>query len=244
MINLEVNLSDLTGVGASAAQTSQLSSLSAQSFTSLLSEALSDTLAKLGINPDAITLSVENPPSQSNATSQPSAAATASPAAAPLAAVGSPFTAPAVAALASAAVNPTPSVMTPTATAPATTTAATTPPSPSGTLSVSADQAFDESYWSEQPPAVQQLETMQDPLERSALAENLANEGYPVDVPIMVWGWDPGKVMQARAADGYTWVPSALQQPVSQAPGLGDPGLAPYDPNNPPSGSIMVQAPG
>jgi hypothetical protein len=243
MINLEVNLSDLTGIGASAAQASQLSSLSAQSFTSLLSEALSDTLSKLGINPDAITLSVENPPSQSSATSQPSAAVTASPAAAPLAAP-SPFAAPAVAALASAAVNPTPSVMTPTATTPAATTAATTPPSPSSALSVSADQAFDESYWSEQPPAVQQLETIQDPLQRSALAENLANEGYSVDVPIMVWGWDPAKVMQARAADGYTWVPSALQQPVSQAPGLGDPGLAPYDPNNPPSGSIMVQAPG
>jgi hypothetical protein len=238
MINLEVNLSDLTGAGASAAQTSQLSSLSAQSFTSLLSEALSDTLSKLGINPDAITLSVENQPSQSNAAGQPSAAATPSPAASPLAAA-SPFAAAGASAAISTTVNPTPSPVMPSVTTPAATTLAS-----SGTLSFSADQAFDESYWSEQPPAVQQLETIQDPLERTALAENLANEGYPVDVPIMVWGWDPGKVMQARAADGYTWVPSALQPPVSQAPGLGDPGLAPYDPDNPPSGSIAVQVPG
>jgi hypothetical protein len=44
-----------------------------------------------------------------------------------------------------------------------------------------------------------------------------------------------------RQAAGYTWVPSAGQNPVEVAPGLGAVGnLAAYDPNNPPPGSIIV----
>ncbi len=48
----------------------------------------------------------------------------------------------------------------------------------------------------------------------------LASEGYSIDVPIMVWGWDPSITTAMRQADGYTWVPSALQNPVEDAPGL------------------------
>jgi hypothetical protein len=56
----------------------------------------------------------------------------------------------------------------------------------------------------------------------------------------MVWGWDAGKVTAARESYGYTWVPSALQQPVAAAPGITGGGITPYDPKNPPSGSIQV----
>ena len=87
---------------------------------------------------------------------------------------------------------------------------------------------------------MQQLRGIQDLGERQALGEQLANEGYSIDVPIMVWGWDAGKVTAARESYGYTWVPSALQQPLSAAPGVTGPGITPYDPNNPPSGSIQV----
>ena len=57
----------------------------------------------------------------------------------------------------------------------------------------------------------------------------------------MVWGWDPSIVTSMRQADGYTWVPSALQNPVEVAPDFPPSGtLAAYDPNNPPAGSIAV----
>jgi hypothetical protein len=82
---------------------------------------------------------------------------------------------------------------------------------------------------------------MQDPEQRAAYAHTLASEGYTIDVPIMVWGWDPSIVTSMRQADGYTWVPSATQNPVAVAPGLGALGNLPaYDPNNPPPGSILV----
>ena len=77
--------------------------------------------------------------------------------------------------------------------------------------------------------------------DRATLATQLASEGYSIDVPIMVWGWDPSTTMSMREADGYTWVPSALQTPVQDAPGLPSMGtLAAYDPNSPPAGSIAV----
>jgi hypothetical protein len=102
--------------------------------------------------------------------------------------------------------------------------------------------SFDESYWASQPPAVQQLQNIQDPAQRTEAATQLAQDGYTIDVPIMVWGWDPQLTTQLRQADGYTWVPSAEQQPVEVAPGLTFAGGASYDPTNPPAGSIIVQA--
>jgi len=109
------------------------------------------------------------------------------------------------------------------------------------TAPLDAQQTFDNAYWAEQPPAVQALRNIQDPAERAQLATQLAGEGYSIDVPIMVWGWDPSIVTSMRQADGYTWVPSALQNGVEMAPGLPSVGneLA-YNPNQPPSGSIAV----
>jgi len=99
--------------------------------------------------------------------------------------------------------------------------------------------SFDDAYWAQQPPAVQQLRDIQNPTERAQVAEQLAEQGYSIDVPIMVWGWDPATTTAAREAMGYTWVPSALQQPVEVAPGLSFAGTA-YNPENPPPGSITV----
>ena len=100
--------------------------------------------------------------------------------------------------------------------------------------------AADDAYWAQQPAAVQQLRNMQDFDQRKTVASQLAAEGYTIDVPIMVWGWDPSKTMAARQSYGYTWVPSALQAPVTAAPGITAPGMTSYDPSNPPAGSILV----
>src|ERR1700680_3713189 len=94
----------------------------------------------------------------------------------------------------------------------------------------SSSQSVDDAYWSKQPAAVQQLRDIQDQGERTLLGTQLASQGYSIDVPIMIWGWDPGITTQLRQSDGYTWVPSALQQPIAEAPGINVPGLTPYDP--------------
>jgi len=110
---------------------------------------------------------------------------------------------------------------------------------PASALAASS-QSVDDAYWSKQPAAVQQLRNIQDQGQRTQLGTQLATEGYSIDVPIMIWGWDPGITTQLRQSDGYTWVPSALQQPVAEAPGIDVPGLTPYDPAHPPAGSIAV----
>jgi hypothetical protein len=158
----------------------------------------------------------------------------------------------------------TPGRTTPTSTAP-TTTAPTTTPEPSGLNGlvitypsspavgtagaagtagssqqpVSQPLTFDQAYWANQPAAVQQLQDIQNPQQRTAVAEQLAGQGYSIDVPIMVWGWDPTTTMAARQSMGYTWVPSAEQQPVEAAPGVTFAGAA-YNPAQPPAGSIAV----
>ena len=97
----------------------------------------------------------------------------------------------------------------------------------------------DDAYWAEQPLAVQALRNMPpDQVGQAALA--LAKQGYKIDVPIMVWQWDPLTTMIERQNYGYTWVPSALDSPVLLPPGLSFPGLPNYDPNNGPSDSIKV----
>ncbi|HLK20083.1 MAG TPA: hypothetical protein VKT81_14080 [Bryobacteraceae bacterium] len=100
--------------------------------------------------------------------------------------------------------------------------------------------SFDDAYWAAQPAAVQQLRNIDDYGERSQLAAQLTAKGYNIDVPIMVYGWDPGKITAARESYGYTWVPSAMQKPVQEAPGISTPGGQLYDPNHAPSGSIAV----
>ena len=91
-----------------------------------------------------------------------------------------------------------------------------------------------------QPPAVQALRAIPDETERGAVAKQLADQGYTIDVPIMVWHWDPLITMTIRQNSGYTWVPSGDQAALQTCPNCDVPGLTHYDPNNPPAGSIMV----
>jgi hypothetical protein len=224
MINIDLTLGSTgtaSGAAASSAQTTQLSSLSAQSFTTLLSEALSETLSKFGIDPNSVKLTVQDTPSQTPAASQtPATSQTASVSQTPAATVNLAAIAPA---------DVTPAVVTPASSAAATDSDAWYASTPA-----------DDAYWSKQPAAVQQLRGIDDLDERKQLGEQLASEGYSIDVPIMVWGWDAGKVTAARESYGYTWVPSAMQQPLSAAPGITGTGIVQYNPAHPPSGSIQV----
>ncbi|HWZ34148.1 MAG TPA: hypothetical protein VNX18_22575 [Bryobacteraceae bacterium] len=97
-----------------------------------------------------------------------------------------------------------------------------------------------DAYWAEQPAAVQALRYTPDD-QRYSDAQQLAKEGYTIDVPIMVWGWDPLVTMTLRQNDGYTWVPSAMQPNIPIGPGIANVWNLPgYDANNPPPGSIKV----
>ena len=184
-------------------------------FQTALSAALSSTLQKFGINPNTVTLSI-------------------TPAKAAVAAV-TPFSA---ASNQGSAVSATPvASSTPTAS----TTHAVTATTPAASSSSSdSEQSFDDAYWAAQPPAVQALRNVDDYNQRTQLAAKLSAEGYDIDVPIMVYGRDPAKITAARESYGYTWVPSALQQPIAEAPGISTPGATAYDPKNPPAGSIAV----
>ena len=104
----------------------------------------------------------------------------------------------------------------------------------------SQQQEFDQAYWAFQPPEVRGLPSLEDQDSRAKRAAELAAKGFVIDVPIMVWSWDPYLVMKLRSDFGYTWVPAALQPPVTIAPGLSAPGSVPYDGAHPPSGSIRV----
>jgi len=78
---------------------------------------------------------------------------------------------------------------------------------------------FDEAYWESKPPSIQKLRDLDvtdGPLgaltgsTRYKAALALANQGFVVDVPIMIWGWDPYLTMQLRQTYGFSVVPSAL----------------------------------
>jgi hypothetical protein len=118
--------------------------------------------------------------------------------------------------------------------------AATLPASATAPPATSALRSEDDSYWSRQPAAVQQLRDIGDFGQRSEMAGQLTAEGYSIDIPVMVWGWDASKTTQLRQGFGYTWVPSAMQSPVTAAPGISGAAIVPYDPAHPPAGSITV----
>lgn len=101
------------------------------------------------------------------------------------------------------------------------------------------EQIFNDAYWLHQPPVVRGVDAVRGVVD-SSKAVDLAAKGYVIDTAIMIWGWSPYKTMLLRQQYGYTWVPSALQPPVLIIPGIGVPGMMPYDPFNPPKGSIKV----
>lgn len=110
----------------------------------------------------------------------------------------------------------------------------------------SVQSALDAAYWASQPPPVAALQSMQVDIEsptpggRTQTAMALAKQGYIIDVDIMIYGWDAYLMMSDREEYGFAWVESALQQPPTIAPGVSQPGAVPYNPNNPPAGSIKV----
>jgi|SRR5579862_1814037 len=121
---------------------------------------------------------------------------------------------------------------------PSAATAAATTPAQTTSSSDLSNMTPDDAYWASQPAAVQALRDMPAD-QRYYAAQELALQGYAIDVPIMVNGLDPLATMMQRQADGYTWVPSALQANIPVGPGISWPGPV-YDPNNPPAGSILV----
>jgi hypothetical protein len=127
----------------------------------------------------------------------------------------------------------------PAATATSTTATDTTNNTSSNTTPPASTMTEVDAYWAAQPAAVQQLRNVPDLADRSAMAQQLADQGYTIDKAIMVWGWDPMKTMQTREMYGYTWAPSWNQGNVS-TPGITIGGQTAYDPNNAPAGSIAV----
>lgn len=220
------------GIFNATPQSGSTSNASSDSFENALTAAVNQTLQQYGVNPNSVNISIA--PSTAEASSPSANAAT-----------NTSNTTPASSTNSSAAPvtsSPASIVSTPASVnSPAGTTAAPTTTTPSDTETTEdSTQAFDQAYWASQPAAVQALQNISDPDQRTEMATQLANEGYTIDVPIMVWGWDPAEVTSLRESYGYTWVPSALQNPVELAPGLSNPGMQAYDPNNPPSGSIAV----
>ncbi|MBZ5602098.1 MAG: hypothetical protein LAO79_07320 [Acidobacteriia bacterium] len=133
----------------------------------------------------------------------------------------------------------------PPSTAPAATALATsTDPAPSSSDTPAAidksNMTPTDAYWADQPAAVQALRDCPND-EKFSMAQDLAKQGYAIDMPIMVWGWDPLVTMTLRQQEGYTWVPSAFQPNIPIGPGITNVWNLPgYDPNNPPPGSIKV----
>jgi hypothetical protein len=72
-------------------------------------------------------------------------------------------------------------------------------------------QAAEKAYWADQPAAVQQLENAPQS-EKGSLAASLESQGYSIDVPIMVWGWDPILTNETLRAYGDPYNASLLQQ--------------------------------
>jgi hypothetical protein len=87
---------------------------------------------------------------------------------------------------------------------------------------VAALQAFDAAYLAAQPIAVQcalgvtpgkgqfTMSSLGQNATGMAVAEKLASQGYFIDVPIMVWGWDALMTMTQRITDGVKEYPDLL----------------------------------
>lgn len=210
------------------------SALSSQEFTKALSDAIAGTLERFGIDPKSFTIDL-GPKSQS-AARQGNVASQYSDIIASAASPTIPATVPdpiqslnsAITGIGFNGLAPKDSAPQPVA------------PSTATAQHWYASDPVADAYWNKQPAAVRQLREIDDYGQRQALGAQLASQGYQIDVPIMVWGWDAGKTTDLRKGFGYTWVPSALQQSVSAAPGLTGGGIVPYDPANPRQGSINV----
>jgi hypothetical protein len=107
-------------------------------------------------------------------------------------------------------------------------------------LPVPAGPTEGDAYWAMQPPEVQKLRDIPDEAGRTLAAQILANQGFVIDPWIMVYGYDPYRMMRMREMSGFTWVPSWNQPNIASLPGCALSGMTPYDPSNPPAGSVRV----
>ena len=196
---------------ASASAGKKTLSVATQSFANQMSHALAKTLSKVRSDPNSGKQTIADTVSQINVARQNSVAASNSVVKAP---IGFNALVPA--------------------------TKTTPPPTPPPTSPIKAPQSMDDVYWARQPAAVQQLRNIGDYGQRSQVAGQLAAEGYSIDTPVMVWGWDASKTTQLRQGFGYAWIPSAMQASVTAAPSLLGGLITAYNPLNPPSGSIPV----
>lgn len=112
-------------------------------------------------------------------------------------------------------------------------------------------ETFNQTYRYSKPKAIRDLHDLIGTAEggvqitgvhhRTMRGHELADMGYLLDVVIdIVYGGDAETTMLIRKNQGFTWVPSANQEPVRVMPGLTFPGLPSYDPDNPPVGSLKV----
>jgi hypothetical protein len=219
-----------------------LSQAKLDSFHGALSDAVSSTLEKFGIHPNAVKISITSAARTVTkpVTTNPEKPVRIAPPAPVATSSGTTGTSSATSGPPNGGYDPflQAAYSNPFANAPL---QSSTQPTTQSAAPEDAQQAFDDSYWASQPAPVQALRTMQNQEQREATATQLASEGYSIDVPIMVWGWDPSITMAMRQSEGYTWVPSALQAQVQVAPGLSSMGtLAAYNANTPPPGSITV----
>lgn len=99
---------------------------------------------------------------------------------------------------------------------------------------------FEPAYIAAQPAAVQAALKLPLGGPREAKMTELAQDGYLIDAPIMIWGWGSWWTTNERLADHYTWIPSALQPPIALAPGLIQGGVPRYEPGIVPFGGIIV----
>jgi len=211
MNHLTVRQAGATHHIAAVSASKKTLSVATQSFANQMSRAFAATLSKVRSDSNSGKQTIADTASQINVTRQNSVTASKAPIKAP---VG--FTA----------------LIPPTNTTP--------PPTPPPTSPINAPQSTDDVYWARQPAAVQQLRNIGDYGQRSQMAGQLAAEGYSIDTPVMVWGWDASKTTQLRQGFGYTWIPSAMQAAVTAAPGLSGGSMTAYNPLNPPPGSIPV----
>lgn len=220
----QVNSAPQWGLSLTHAGAKSGSGLSSQSFMQALSDAIAGTLQKFGIDPNSVTLDLGTARSDLGAATRQYNAAAHAVDSLPDTRIGFNALIPRD--------NPAPVIKI----APVLTPQASTVPS----HDFYASDPIDDLYWGKQPPAVQQLRGINDYDQRQALGSKLASQGYQIDVPIMVWGWDAGKTTDLRKAFGYTWVPTALRQPIAAAAGSSGAGMTPYDPAHPPTGSMAV----
>lgn len=103
---------------------------------------------------------------------------------------------------------------------------------------------YNSSYMASLPPQLISLIALPNIEQRMNQAIELTNQGFLIDGSIMVYAQDPYLTMELRYNSGYTWTPSFMQPPLQTAPGIPPlAGMKPYDPDNPPPGSILVYWP-